>query len=154
MSELTDYRERAARALVLLHERELRAFLATWRQAQAWGVRLPPTTDPDCESTEAMLRHVLNAAGGYMTGMPQRLGLPDPGIRQAPALEAIEAEADAYLDEVLARWRDPLRDVPGARFVETHRSNWGEDFTIESMLEHAVVHPMRHAFQLQELMAG
>jgi len=44
--------------------------------------------------------------------------------------------------------------VPEARFAEVHRSNWGEDFTLESMLEHAVVHPMRHALQLEELMGA
>jgi hypothetical protein len=60
--------------------------------------------------------------------------------------------SDDYLEHVLERWREPLRDVPAERFVETHVSNWGEDFTLESMLEHAVVHPMRHALQLEELM--
>ncbi len=153
MRELEGYRYRGARALVLLHERELRAFVATWRRALAWGVHLPGSTDPDTVSPNAMARHVLNAAGRYMIWLTQKLGLPDPGIVEAPPVDEIEAGADAYVEHLLARWREPLRDVPEERFAETHVSNWGEDFTLESMLEHAVVHPMRHTFQLEELMA-
>lgn len=153
MPELEGYRYRGARALVLLHERELRAFVATWRRALAWGVRLPAGDDPDTVSPNAMARHVLNAAGRYMIWSTQKLGLPDPGIVEAPPVEEIEAGADAYVEHVLERWREPLRDVAAERFAETHVSNWGEDFTLESMLEHAVVHPMRHALQLEELMA-
>ena len=152
MPTLEGYRYRGARALVLLHERELRAFVATWRRALAWGVRLPASDDPDTASPNAMARHVLNAAGRYMIWLTQKLGLPDPGIAEAPPVEAIEAGADAYLEHVLERWREPLRDVPERPFSETHVANWGEDFTLESMLEHAVVHPMRHALQLEELM--
>jgi hypothetical protein len=152
MTELEGYRYRGARALVLLHERELRDFVATWRRAVAWGVTLPAKDDPDCASADAMARHVLSAAGRYMIWLTQRLGLPDPAIADAPPVEEIGARADAYLEHVLERWRTPLRDVPEARFAEAHRSNWGEDFTLESMLEHAVVHPMRHALQLEELM--
>ena len=54
MSDLAGYRYRGARALVLLHERELRAFLATFRRAQAWGVTLPETDDPDYASLAAL----------------------------------------------------------------------------------------------------
>jgi hypothetical protein len=152
MNELEGYRFRGARALVLLHERELRDFVATWRRAVAWGVHLPATDDPDCASPDAMARHVLNAAGRYMTWVADKLGLPSPGIEEAPAIEDFSAHADAHLEHVLARWRAPLRDVPPERFVEVHTSNWGEPFTLESMLEHAVVHPMRHALQLEEAM--
>lgn len=33
----------------------------------------------------------------------------------------------------------------------TRKSRWGQ---VEQMLEHAVVHPMRHRIQLERLMAG
>ena len=152
MTELEGYRYRGARALVLLHEHELRGFVATWRRAAAWGVDLPDTDDPDCVSADAMARHVLNAAGRYMIWLTDKLGLPSPGIEEAPPVEAVADRADAYLEHVLAQWRAPLRDVSAERFSEAHVSNWGEPFTLESMLEHAVVHPMRHALQLEEAM--
>ena len=152
MSDLAGYRYRGARALVLLHERELRTFLATFRRAQAWGVRLPETDDPDYASLAALLRHVLGAAAGYLRWTTKVLELPDPGVDQAPALDVIDAKAEAYLEHVLDRWWSPLRDVPAERFEEVHPSNWGTPYSVDAMLEHAVVHPMRHAFQLEELM--
>lgn len=152
MSNLAGYRYRGARSLVLLHERELRAFLATFRRAQAWGVSLPETADPDYASLATLLRHVLGAAGGYLNWTAKVLELPDPGVDKVPSVEAIDAEAEAYLEHVLDRWWSPLRDVPEERFEKAHQSNWRTPYSVDAMLEHAVVHPMRHAFQLEELM--
>jgi hypothetical protein len=36
-------------------------------------------------------------------------------------------------------------------FDAVYKSNWGTDYCIEAMLEHAVMHPIRHEFQLKEL---
>jgi hypothetical protein len=41
-----------------------------------------------------------------------------------------------------------LNGIPGTY----HKTRWGEDMSCESMLEHAVMHPHRHRFQLEELM--
>jgi len=155
MPELSDYRARAARALVLLHERHLRTFLTTWRRAAAWGVALPATDDPDYASLAALLRHVLGAAGGYLRWIAKQLDLPDPGVDPVPGVDAIEAEADAYVEHLVARWRAALVGVAPERLEDrAYLSNWGAPFTIDGMLEHAVVHPIRHAFQLEELVDG
>lgn len=151
---MTDsYEYGGARATVLLHERHLREFLATWRRAKAAGVSLPATDDPNYVSLEMLLRHVLGAAGGYMIWMCDVLGLPEPGIRPRPEVDTIEAEADAYLEHVLEGWRDPLRGVaPEAFDRPVYESRWGVDYCIDAMLEHAVMHPIRHSRQLEELM--
>ena len=154
MTELQAYRSRGARALVLLHERELRTFLATYRRAQAWGVALPQTDDPDYATLATVLRHVLGAAGGYLRWTCAKLGLPDPQVGPPPPIATVEDEAEAYLAHVLERWRLALAEAEDHRFEEVHPSTWGTPFSIEAMLEHAVVHPMRHAFQLEELMGA
>jgi hypothetical protein len=33
-------------------------------------------------------------------------------------------------------------------------SRWGTEYCIDAMLEHAVMHPIRHEFQLRNLMGG
>ncbi len=155
MHGLPEYRYRGARALVLLHERQLEAFLDVWRRAKAAGVALPATDDPSYASMEALLQHVLRAARGYMTWMCRVLELPDPGIRPAPETDAVEAEASSYLEHLRERWRLPLADVPEARFDRPeHVSRWGVVYCVDAMLEHAVMHPLRHRFQLEELMAA
>lgn len=152
--ELPDYTYRGARALVLLHERYMREFLLAWKRAHAAQVRLPATDDPDYASYGALLHHGLRAARGYMTWLCEKLGLPDPGIEPAPGADTVEKDADRYLEHLLARWRLPLAGVGQEKFSVTYKARWGDDMTCESMLEHAVVHPLRHTFQLEELMEG
>ncbi len=96
---------------------------------------------------------MLSAAGGYMIWMCEMLGLPDPGIRPAPDPADIVRDADDYLEHVLERWRAPLREVPN-EVLETpeYQSQWQSRYCIDSMLEHAVMHPIRHVFQLDELL--
>jgi hypothetical protein len=102
---------------------------------------------------ETLLRHPLKSSRGYITWICQKLELPDPGIDPVPELEQIEHSADAFLAHLLERWELPLRDVPEERFFDrTYTSNWDVDYCIEGMLEHAVMHPIRHEFQLVNLM--
>jgi hypothetical protein len=147
------YRSRAVRALVLLHDEHLRRFLVVWRQAKAARIALPVTADPAYASLDMLLRHVLAAARGYMTWMCEVLKLPDPEIRVAPEPAELARDPDVYLEHVLAGWRAPLQDVADDR-LETpeYPSRWQTQYCIDAMLEHAVMHPVRHAFQLEELM--
>lgn len=153
MSANLPYRSRAVRAMVLLHEEHVRRFLQTWKLALSNSVTLPASGDPNYASLEALGRHVLSAAGGYMIWMCAQLALPDPGIRRAPDTSAIAREADDYMEHVLDRWRAPLSEVPDEK-LETpeYPSEWQTRYCIDSMLEHAVMHPIRHAFQLNELL--
>jgi len=47
---------------------------------------------------------------------------------------------------------EPLREICDEQ-LETpeYPSRWQTRYAIDSMLEHAVMHPIRHAFQLDEL---
>ncbi|MGQ0613798.1 MAG: hypothetical protein ACT4PV_08685 [Planctomycetaceae bacterium] len=154
-AELSEYRDRGARALVLLHEAHLRSFVALWKRARAAGLVLPACADPDYASLETVLRHVLRAARGYMTWMCESLGLQDPRIAEAPSVAEVAGAADGYVDHLLARWRTPLAGVPEERFgTPEYRSRWGVSYCIDAMLEHAVMHPIRHSFQLQSLLAA
>jgi hypothetical protein len=153
MSSDLPYHSRAVRALVLLHEEHLRRFLKTWNLALARQVRLPATDDPAYASLEALGRHVLSAAGGYMIWICEVLALPDPGIRSVPDAAAIVRDAGDYMEHILERWQAPLKEVSDGK-LETpeYPSQWKTRYCIDSMLEHAVMHPIRHTFQLDELL--
>jgi hypothetical protein len=95
---------------------------------------------------------VLRAARGYMTWTCEQLGLPDPQIRATPEASALPAELDGYLEHVCERWRTPLAGVADdALEPATYPSRWKVPYSIDAMLEHAVMHPVRHALQLEEL---
>lgn len=139
--------------MVLLHERCLQEFVQTWRLFKSSGVALPETPDPDYASLDALLRHVLGSARSYMVWMCEKLELADPEIRPVPEQAAIEAEAPSYLEHLLDRWKIPLADVPEEAFFDrTHPSKWNVPYCFDAMLEHAILHPIRHTFQLRELM--
>ncbi len=155
MSSTEDYAHRGVRALVALHERELRAFLDTWKRAREANVNLPETGDPAYASLDALLGHVLRAARGYVVWTCEKLGEPDPGIDPAPDATELAGRADEYLEHVLAGWRRPLRELTEKHADrEMYESSWGTPYCIDAMLEHAVMHPVRHAYQLEELMAA
>ena len=87
-----------------------------------------------------------------MTWMCEKLDLPDPKIDEAPALEVIAEQADAYVEHVLERWRLPLVNIEEKHFYQpAYTSRWGSDYIIDAMLEHAVMHLVRHEFQLRNL---
>jgi len=145
---------RGAEAMIALEHQHLVEFVSVWREARTQGLALPSTDDPDYASLEALLHHVLRASRGYLTWICESLELPDPGVEPAPARDEIAERADAYVSHLHDRWRRPLRHIPEERFGEVYESRWGVDYCIDSMMEHAVMHPIRHTYQLRRLLRG
>ncbi len=153
MAELSHYTYRGARACVLMHEQFMQDFLDLWWAAKSAEIKLPATDDSDYQSLDHLLVHVFRAGRGYMTWMCEKLGLPDPDINPAPSVEEVEEQCDEYLDYLLEKWREPLSQVSEEAMNAVHKARWGTDMAIESMMEHAVMHPLRHSFQLEELLS-
>jgi hypothetical protein len=152
LKDLRPFKYNGARSMVIMHELHLKSFLNTWMEAKKINLPLPKTDNPDYKSLETLLFHVFRAARGYMTWMCEKLNLPDPEIKPIPKPDMIEKEADEYLVHLLEKWRTPLAEVTIDKFEHgTYTSRWGTDYCIDAMLEHAVMHPIRHEFQLRNL---
>ncbi len=150
---LPEYRYGAARTMVHLRGLYLRECYEAWKQAKAIDLVLPETDDPSYVSLEKLLSHVLRADRGYIVWICTQLGLPDPEIELAPELVNIDAQAESYIEHLIERWRMPLADVDEKHFhMKEYESNWGVRYCIDAMLEHAVMHPILHRVQLQELL--
>ena len=151
--ELGNYKYRGMRALVLLHEKHLRQFLDVWKEAKAADVNLPETEDDNYASLEALLQHVLGAAAWYLKTICETLELSDPGLEPPPGVETIGAEVDTYVKHVLECWRLPLVGIEEEQCYEpVFTTHEGGKLDLECKLEHAVTHPIRHEFQLRELL--
>jgi len=147
------HRYNGARSMIILHDRYLRGFVDTWRRGKEASLTLPETTDPSYASMQSLLRHVLRAARGYMVWMCEMLELPDPAIEATPGDADVEAAAEAYLDHLAQSWSTPLAGVDAACFEDReYRARWGTQFSIDAMMEHAVMHPIRHEYQLRRLL--
>ena len=148
------YKYNGARAMVILHEEHLRSCVDTWRKAKELNIKLPQTDDEDYQSLETLLKHIFRAARGYITWTCSKLNLPDPEIEPAPKPGLIKSKIDYYLDHLLEKWKHPLTEIPEEKFhAPTFTSNWGVKYCIDAMLEHAVMHPIRHEFQLRNLIS-
>lgn len=147
------FKSNAVRACVELHEIELIRFYEVWEKYCASGTRLPETTDPSYKSPEHLGGHVLRAARGYLTWIGDCVKRPVTDLDSEADLVRIARRGRGFVDEVLAAWRRHLVALEDTELAPiTYRSRWGEDYNIEQMLEHAVVHPMRHRIQLERLM--
>ena len=153
---MTEFRSRAVRSLVELHEPELRSFVATWRQFVASGKPMPEARgDADYESPERLVAHVQGSARSYLLWVWEVLERPIEGLPLIRDPNVIVPRLDAFMEETLDGWRRHLVPLENEQLApKQYLSRWGEPHTIEQLLEHAVVHPMRHRIQLERILAG
>jgi len=149
------FKSNAVRSCVELHEIELRRFCEVWERFGASGRPLLASDDPSYVSAEHLGGHVLRAARNYLTWIGEFVSRPVTDVDTDDDLVSIARKGRAFLDGVLAAWRRHLSLVEDREMTPlTRKSRWGEDYNIEQMLEHAVVHPMRHRIQLERLLSA
>ena len=149
------YKSRGVRALVVLQMIEMDRLFLVWKKAKRAGVKLPKTSDPAYENLDVLMRHPLRACRGYLTWLCEVLGRPDPKIPDPPEPEKVGSQGAAYLKLLGKAWEKHMAWMPGEVLdsLDVHNSRWGAPMTVEAMFEHALAHPMRHRFQLEELIA-
>jgi len=151
---VSEFKSRAVMSLVELHEQEWRRFWETWDRFVAAGAPMPEARgDADYQSANHLVGHVARAARNYLTWIGDQLGRPVKDVDLEMDSLKIAPRAKEFVAEVLAAWRRHLPAVEDAELEPTtYKSRWGVPFTIEAMLEHAVVHPMRHRIQLERIL--
>jgi len=151
-----EFRSRAVRSLVELHEIELRAFLRVWKEFVESGAPMPEAHgDASYASRESLGGHVLRAARGYLTRIGEWVERPVTDLDATEDPLALAARAPEFAEEVLAAYRRHLASItPEEVDPQVHRARWGDLMSIDMLLEHAVVHPMRHRIQLERILAG
>lgn len=146
LGALVDELERALRELDALLEPLDEASLAQPREQPGSSERL---------TVREVLEHVLHASHVYAElqrgafGLPLRPWVPAPldldGLRGR--LRALPGEAWELLADK-AGWSD--EQVEAVRI----QAGWGTTYDLEQLLEHALVHVLRHRRQLERLLAG
>jgi uncharacterized damage-inducible protein DinB len=151
-----EFRSRAVLSLVELHERELRSFLEVWKRFVDSGAAMPEAHgDESYESRERLAGHVLMAARGYLIRIGEWIGRPLAGVDASQDPHEIMKRATAFTDDVLAAYPRHLAEVTNEELEkQIHRTRWGDLMSVEMLLEHAVVHPMRHRIQLERILEG
>jgi len=139
--------------MVHLRGQYLQECYQVWLQAKAKNIYLPETDNPAYVSLNHLLRHTFSADRYYIKWMCEQLKLADPEIDSVPSPEEIEDQAAAYIDHLNDRWATPLAEIDEKHFNQPeYLASWGVRYCLDAMLEHAVMHPILHRVQLEELL--
>ena len=151
-----EYRSRAVRSLVELHEVEMRAFLEVWKRFAAANAPMPEAHgDESYASRERLAGHVLMAMRGYLRRIGEWIGRPVTDLDASEDPAEIMTRAAKFADEVLAAYPRYLAEITNEELEkQAHRTRWGDLMSVEMLLEHAIVHPMRHRIQLERILEG
>lgn len=113
-----------------------------------------PSEDPDTVSLQAIARHTVAAARGYAAYVLKARGLPadaeaalGPVRVESPSdLRPQLAQALRFTERALEGMYDmPWQEVAALKF----QVRWGPTYDPESILEHAIVHLLRHRRQVE-----
>jgi hypothetical protein len=110
-----------------------------------------PSDDPDTSSVRAICIHAVGAAHRYADYIRKARGLPytdafrlDPDRLQVPAhVRPLLAEALKYTEGAIENFPDD--QVAGLTF----QVRWGPTYDTEMILEHGIVHLLRHRRQVE-----
>lgn len=112
------------------------------------------------DNVRGILCHVTSAMYSYSCWMRRVRGGLDPELEKedkAAFLERVRSLVRASEFEEASRWAsahyyETLAGVQKQEMELEFKSNWGETLSIELMMEHALVHLLRHRRQLQILL--
>jgi hypothetical protein len=111
-----------------------------------------PGDDPDTVSARSVAEHVCRAAFGYASILREALR-SEAEEPPAPAAVGAPGEVRPLLVRALRHTEavgEPLRRVhPDEVIGNTFRVPWGQLYDPETLLEHAIVHLLRHRRQLE-----
>lgn len=146
MGALMDELERATGELEQLIER------LTDREFEV--VRDPGAQEEEFRSIQTVVNHVVRAGYGHANHM--RVALSSAGSRHEIALGTRTEIAEqlrtmlAYMEETFeGRWRMTDDELSAVKF----QARWGPTYDLEQMLEHAIVHVLRHRRQIERFLS-
>lgn len=115
----------------------------------------PNTPDPHCRSLQTILAHVVSAGYNYAIYIRRRQG--EPLDFTTPIL--LDTASD-YLEALAAMFafnEQLFADYPELE-LETNEADqkmlvrWGQLYDVEQLMEHAIVHILRHRRQIERFL--
>jgi uncharacterized damage-inducible protein DinB len=148
------YRSGAIGALMDEYERaaaELRRLVERIPDDEFARVVDSQTSDDTCRSAQTIMSHVVGAVYGYADYIREQFSIasarPRKGLlSRQESLEQLDA-ALAYTAQTLeGRWEMSDEEITGTVI----NSSWGVVYDVEQLLEHAIVHILRHRRQIEK----
>jgi len=120
-------------------------------------IRDDKTTDENCRSVQTILTHVVYAGYGYANFIEVHFG----NKKERRAKQFFE-NANEYVEDLngmLEYCRNFFAENPGIELEEYDPSkkiltNWGQVYDIDQLMEHAIVHVLKHRRQIQRFLSS
>lgn len=152
------YRDGAVGALMDLYEQSVHRYiglLQSLSHQHYQAIMDAATEDADCVSAQSITNHVLQAGYGYanyirrqfndpLGAKKDKYDLPDT----ATAILELEKMMAYTLQTMEDKWNLSYEDV----VTNQMKTAWGQQYDFEQLLEHAIVHVMRHQRQIERLL--
>lgn len=115
------------------------------------------TKDSDCSSIKTIMNHVVRAGYTYANYIRREFGEEMTDRIEDHQLESVASVAlavDKMMTFTIAalegKWELSEEELAKRKFT----SGWGQEYDIEQILEHAIVHILRHRRQIERLLAS
>ena len=132
---------------------ELKLLLGLISEADFTRIVDTETKDEDCRSIQTIITHVVRAGYGYADYIREVFSIPSTRPESVPVSYG---EAVAKIDYMLAytvqtlegKWEMKDEEIEGMAI----KSRWGVTYNLEQLLEHAIVHILRHRRQVERFL--
>ena len=155
---LEDYRKGGIGALMDEYERaaiELKMLVENVGEEDYTRIADAETKDADCRSIQTMMNHVVHAGYGYANGIRRKFAIPHepldderPQISQADIGNEIDKIIEYTVETLEGHWEMSYKEM-NKTLIED-RVDFSEN--IEQLLEHAVLHVLRHRRQVEKFL--
>lgn len=109
------------------------------------------TKDDDCRSVQTIMSHVVRAGYGYADSIREQFAIASKRpesklLSRQESLEQLEAALLYTVQTLEGRWE--MSDEESSAI--SIKSRWGAVYDLEGLLEHAIVHILRHRRQIEK----
>jgi uncharacterized damage-inducible protein DinB len=109
------------------------------------------TQDEDCRSVQTIMSHVVRAAYGYADYIREQLSIastrPQPKLlSRQESLEQLEVALRYTIETLEGKWEMSAEEITGIVI----KTRWGAVYDVDGLLEHAIVHILRHRRQIEK----
>lgn len=113
------------------------------------------TTDADCVSIQSILSHIVRAGHNYVIVIRKNKG-EDLAYRKSVFLESASAYEQA-LKHLMQYTEQLFADYPKLVLEQNEVDkkilvSWGQRYDVEQLMEHAIVHILRHRRQIERFL--
>jgi uncharacterized damage-inducible protein DinB len=109
------------------------------------------TKDDDCRSVQTIMSHVVRAGYGYADYIREQFSIESTRpqnklLSRQESLEQLDAALVYTAQTLEGRWEMSDEEISGTVI----NSRWGVVYNVEGLLEHAIVHILRHRRQIEK----